>query len=108
MNMGRIVDKARAQDGSRKFYSRKSTPLGVDSGWLLNFLDKSKTVSDDEMQDLMGKHFSWRSQLCGVILTKDLDNRSRYGSKVAALFNTFCSLCIVSLEDSIRTSEVVI
>ena len=59
MNMCKIVEKARAKMGQESSTQESSKPFGVESGWLLNFLDKSKTVSDDEMQDL------WASILAG-------------------------------------------
>ena len=96
MNMGKIVEKARAKMGQES-----STPLGVESGWLLNFLDKSKTVSDDEMQDLWASILAGEANCAGSYSPKTLTIVTDVNQKVATLFNTFCSLCIVYLEDSI-------
>ena len=99
MNMGKIVEKARAKMGQDNSTQDSSTPLGVDSGWLLNFLDKSKTVSDDEMQDLWASILAGEANFAGSYSPKTLTIVTDVDQKVATLFNTFCSLCIVKLED---------
>ena len=100
MNMGKIVEKARAKMGQESSTQESSTPLGVDSGWLLNFLDKSKTVSDDEMQDLWASILAGEANCAGSYSPKTLTIVTDVDRKVATLFNTFCSLCIFKLEDS--------
>ena len=99
MNMGKIVEKARAKMGQESSTQDSSTPLGVDSGWLLNFLDKSKTVSDDEMQDLWASILAGEANCAGSYSPKTLTIVTDVDQKVATLFNTFCSLCIVNLEN---------
>ena len=99
MNMGKIVEKARAKMGQDSSTQDSSTPLGVDSGWLLNFLDKSKTVSDDEMQDLWASILAGEANCAGSYSPKTLTIVTDVNQKVATLFNTFCSLCIVNLEN---------
>lgn len=47
MNMCEIIEKARAE-----MEKPNAASLEIDSGFLLNFLDKCKTVSDADMQDL--------------------------------------------------------
>ena len=99
MNMGKIVEKARAKMGQERSTQENSAPLGVESGWLLNFLDKSKTVSDDEMQDLWASILAGEANCAGSYSPKTLTIVTDVDQKVATLFNTFCSLCIVNLEN---------
>ena len=101
MNMSKIVEKARAKMGQDSSTQDSSTSLGVESGWLLNFLDKSKTVSDDEMQDLWASILAGEANRAGSYSPKTLTIVTDVNQKVATLFNTFCSLCIVNLEDPI-------
>jgi hypothetical protein len=95
MNMVKIVEKARAKIGQES-----SASLGVDSGWLLNFLDKGKTVSDDEMQDLWASILAGEANRAGSYSPKTLTIVADVDQRVANLFDTFCSLCIVNLEDT--------
>ena len=99
MNMGKIVEKARVKMDQQSSTQESSTPLGVESGWLLNFLDKSKTVSDDEMQDLWASILAGEANCAGSYSPKTLTIVTDVDRKVATLFNTFCSLCVVYLED---------
>ena len=95
LNMCKIVDKARA-----KMDQERSTPLGIEGGWLLNFLDKSKTVSDDEMQDLWASILAGEANCEGSYSPKTLTIVADVDQRVANLFDTFCSLCIINLEDA--------
>ena len=81
MNMCKIVYKARAKMGQES-----STPLGVDSGWLLNFLDKSKTVSDDEVQDLWASILARESDTQGSFSQLAVNSLENFGRQDAERF----------------------
>ena len=94
MNMGKIVEKARAKMGQER-----STPLGVESGWLLNFLDKSKTVSDDEVQDLWASILARESDTPGSFSQLTVNSLENFGKRDAESFISLCRfVCYVNSE----------
>ena len=78
-----------------------ANPHAIDDDWIAKFFDKSRLVSDDKMQDLWASVLAGEANCAGLYSARALTTLADMDQKVAALFNTFCSLCIVSLEDSI-------
>ena len=99
MNMGKIVEKARAKMGQERSTQENSAPLGVESGWLLNFLDKSKTVSDDEVQDLWASILARESDTPGSFSQLTVNSLENFGRQDAESFISLCRfVCYVNSE----------
>ena len=56
-------------------------PKAIEDDWIIKFFDKNRLITDDKVQDLWASILAGEAQSCGVILTKDLGNHSRYGSE---------------------------
>ena len=96
MNMCKIVEKARA-----KMDQEHSTPLGVNSGWLLDFLDKSKTVSDDEMQNIWANILANEANNPGGCSIRTLNALKSIDKKEAEYFTKLCHFIVtIEKEDS--------
>ena len=96
MNMVKIVNKARAKMGQES-----SAPLGVDSGWLLDFLEKSKTVSDDEMQGLWANILAGEVNNPGGFSIRTLNALKSIDKKEAEYFTRVCNFIVrIDKEDS--------
>ena len=94
MNMVKIIEKARAKMGQER-----STTLGVDRGWLLNVLDKCKTVSDDEVQDLWASILARESDTPGSFSQLTVNSLENFRKRDAAWFISLCSfVCDVNSE----------
>lgn len=74
-------------------------PHNIDDDWIVKFFEKSRLVSNDTMQDLWTGVLAGEANCAGSYSPKALMTLADMDQKVAALFNTFCSLCIVSLKD---------
>lgn len=94
MNMCNIIDKARVKKGQAN-----STSLGVDSGWLLNFLDKCKTVSDANMQDLWASVLAKESETPGGVSQLAINSLENFAKQDAEWFTALCGfVCEVNSE----------
>ena len=74
-------------------------PHAIDNDWIVKFFDKCRLVSDDKMQDLWANILSGEANCAGSYSPKTLTTLADMDKKVAMLFNTFCSLCLLYLED---------
>ena len=83
-------------------------PNAIDNDWIIKFFDKSRLVTDDKMQDLWASILAGEANSAGSYSPKALTTLADMNQKGLILFNTFCSLCIINLEDSICISAVAI
>ena len=80
--------------------SEDADPHAIDNDWIAKFFDICRLVSDDKMQDLWASILGGEANCAGSYSPKTLTTLASMNQKVATLFNTFCSLCIVVLEDA--------
>ena len=93
MNLCQIIDKAHAKRG------QSSTSFRVESGWLLNFLDKCKTVSDDEVQELWASILAEESDTPGSFSQLTVNSLENFGKRDAESFISLCRfVCDVNSE----------
>ena len=64
-NMEEITAKALPQ------LTEKATPDSMENDWLVNFFDKSRLVSDNEMQDLWSRVLAGEANIPGTLLEED-------------------------------------
>ena len=76
-------------------------PHAVEDDWIIKFFDKSRLVTDDKVQDLWASILAGEANRAGSYSPKALTTLADMNQKDLILFNAFCSLCIVYLEDSI-------
>ena len=74
-------------------------PHAIDDDWIVKFFDKCRLVSDDKMQDLWASILAGEANCAGSYSPKTLTTIADMDQKAVILFNTFCSLCVVNLED---------
>lgn len=94
MNMCKIIEKARA-----KVEQPNAASLEIDSGFLLNFLDKCKTVSDADMQDLWSSILARESDTPGSFSQLAINSLENFGKRDAESFISLCGfVCRVNTE----------
>ena len=76
-------------------------PNAIEDDWIIKFFDKSRLVTDDEVQDLWASILAGEANSKGSYSPKALTTLADMNQRSLILFNTFCSLCIFKLEDSI-------
>ena len=79
--------------------NENADPNAIEDDWIIKFFDKCRLVTDDKMQDLWTSILAGEANRAGSYSPKTLTALADMNQKVAALFNTFCSLGIVYLED---------
>lgn len=73
--------------------------LNVDSGWLLNVLDKCKTVSDPEVQDLWSSILAGESDKQGSFSHLTVNSLENFGKRDAEWFISLCGfVCEINAE----------
>lgn len=77
----------------------EADPHAIDNDWIVKFFDICRLVSDDKMQDLWASVLAGEANCTGSYSPKTLTTLASMNQKVATLFNTFCSLCVINLED---------
>lgn len=80
-------------------------PHAIEDDWIIKFFDKCRLISDDKMQDLWASILAGEANCAESYSPKTLTTLADMNKKVAMLFETFCSLCIVSLEDPNAPSD---
>ena len=73
----------------------------ISDDWLNQFREVACKKSSEDAQDLFSKMLEGEIRKPGSFSLRALTTLADMDQKVAPLFNTFCSLCILSLEDSI-------
>ena len=71
-------------------------PNAIEDDWIIKFFDKSRLVTDDEMQDVWASILAGEANRAGSYSPKTLTTLADMNQKGLTLFNTFCSLCIVN------------
>lgn len=74
-------------------------PVAMDDDWIIKFFDKCRLITDDKMQDLWASILAGEANRAGSYSPKTLTTLADMNQKSLMLFNTFCSLCLVSLDD---------
>ena len=74
-------------------------PNAIEDDWIIKFFDKSRLVTDDKVQDLWASILAGEANRAGSYSPKTLTTLADMNQKGLTLFNTFCSLCVVYLED---------
>ena len=74
-------------------------PDAIENDWIIKFFDKCRLVTDDKVQDLWASILAGEANAAGSYSPKTLTTLADMSQKDLILFNTFCSLCIVLLED---------
>ena len=81
-------------------------PHAIEDDWIIKFFDKSRLVTDDKVQDLWASILAGEANCAGAYSPKTLATIADMDQKVATLFNNFCSLCIINLEDTTVFGQV--
>lgn len=74
-------------------------PNAIDDDWIIKFFDKCRLVTDDKLQDLWASMLAGKANRPGSFSSKALTTFADMDHNTVKLFNTFCSLCIVNLDD---------
>ena len=74
-------------------------PHAIEDDWIIKFFDKSRLVTDDEVQDLWASILAGEANSKGSYSPKTLTTLADMSQKDLISFNAFCSLCLVNLED---------
>lgn len=94
INMCKIIEKTHAKKNQQNAPS-----LGVEGGFLLNFLDKCKTVTDDDMQDLWASILAKESDTPGSFSQLTINSLENFGRRDAESFIALCGfVCKVNTE----------
>ena len=74
-------------------------PNAIDDDWIIKFFDKCRLVTDENVQNLWASILAGEANSKGSYSPKALTTLADMNQKGLTLFNTFCSLCIVNLEN---------
>jgi hypothetical protein len=74
-------------------------PNAIEDDWIIKFFDKCRLVTDDKVQDLWASILAGEANRAGSYSPKTLTTLADMNQKAVMLFNSFCSLCIVSPDD---------
>ena len=74
-------------------------PNAIEDDWIIKFFDKNRLVTDEGVQDLWASILAGEANSKGSYSPKALTTLADMNQKDVMLFNSFCSLCIVYLED---------
>lgn len=84
-NMERITEKALPQLES------SSDPSQIEDDWVTNFFDKSRIVSDDEMQEIWAKVLAGEANAPGTFSKRTVNFLGDLDKSDAELFQSLCS-----------------
>ena len=76
-------------------------PHAIENDWIINFFNKNRLITDDEVQNLWASILAGEANRAGSYSPKALTTLADMNQKYLILFNAFCSFCIVYLEDPI-------
>ncbi|MDE0636670.1 MAG: DUF2806 domain-containing protein [Candidatus Poribacteria bacterium] len=74
-------------------------PNAIEDDWIIKFFDKGRLITDNKVQDLWASILAGEANSAGSYSPKTLTTLADMNQKSLSLFNTFCSLCVVSLMD---------
>ena len=97
--MHRFVEEESHRQENMEEITKKSLPLlenesdpnGMDDDWVTNFFDKSRIVSDDEMQDLWSQVLAGEANSPGTYSKRTVNFLSDLDKIDAELFQSLCS-----------------
>ena len=103
LNLDMIVEEAtnRLQDVQPNETDTNSQIGDISDDWLNQFRDSACKKNSEDAQDLFSRVLEGEIRKPGSFSLRALTTLADMDQKVATLFNTFCSLCIVNLVDSI-------
>ena len=81
--------------------NKDADPHAIENDWIINFFNKNRLVTDDEVQNLWASILAGEANRAGSYSPKALTTLADMNEKGLILFNAFCSLCIVYLDDPI-------
>src|SRR3546814_19972048 len=76
--------------------SGNADPQAVDKDWLSNFIDKVKTISDEDAQNIWGKILSGETNTPGSFSKKTVNLLHEMDKSDAEMFNTLMKFTWVS------------
>lgn len=68
----------------------EADPHSLDNDWIVSFFDRSRIVSDDEMQELWSRILAGEANCPGTYSKRTVNSLSDIDKKEAALFTRFC------------------
>lgn len=71
----------------------ESEPQNIEEDWLVNFLDKARLISDEEMQELWARVLAGEANSKGTFSTRTINFLSSIDKRDAQIFTTFCRFC---------------
>ncbi len=94
----RFMQEQMRMQSNMEVISAKAIPLlagdaepdKIDDDWIANFFDKSRLVSDDQMQELWAKVLAGEGNHPGRFSRKTVNLIADFGAKEAELFQTLC------------------
>ena len=90
-NMEAIIEKASSR------IEEDASPEDMADDWLLNFFDKSRMVSDDEMQEIWAHVLAGEANFPGAYSRKAVNILSELDKSDAELFNTLCRFRLITI-----------
>ena len=79
--------------------SEDADPNAIEDDWIIKFFDKCRLVTDDEVQDLWASILAGEANSAGSYSPKALTILADMNQNSLMLFNAFCSLCLVNLDN---------
>lgn len=97
-----IAEEARNQDNIESITSKalpevndQARPENVEDDWIVNFFDKCRLISDEEMQALWAKILSGEANTPGRFSKRTVDLLGSLDKSDAEAFSRLCSFCFV-------------
>lgn len=87
-NMERITEKA------IKYIGDEAIPETMEKDWIVNFFDKCRLVSDEEMQSLWAKILAGEANSPGAYSKRTVNLMNSFDKIDAELFKTLCRFCL--------------
>ena len=91
-NMEEVIEKA------SPLVEDDASPEDMENDWLLNFFDKSRMVSDDEMQEIWARVLAGEVNAPGAYSRKAVNILSDMDKSDAELFNTLCRFRLITMQ----------
>jgi hypothetical protein len=95
-----IEEEGRKQDNIENIISKatphldeSANPQGIENDWIANFFDKSRIVSDDEMQSLWARILAGEANSPGRFSKRTVNFVSSIDKTDAVLFTHLCGFC---------------
>ena len=90
-NMEEIIEKASPH------ITDDASPESMGNDWLLNFFDKCRMVSEDEMQEIWARVLAGEANFPGAYSRKAVNILSELDKSDAELFNTLCRFRLITM-----------